>query len=117
MTGCCIRLVLCYNLRDPIQGICTPMPKWPNRGGGRVGGGVHDSYTFQCGLVEYFTSLALAWAPDRRDRRLFSVSSERHWQSGVNGIAKVPKRGFPQVCYTNVLYATSVLYHIVQASS
>ena len=22
----------------------------------------------------------------------FSVSSERHWQSGVNGIAKVPKR-------------------------
>ena len=22
----------------------------------------------------------------------FSVSSERHWQGGVNGIAKVPKR-------------------------
>ena len=22
----------------------------------------------------------------------FSVSSERHWQRGVNGIAKVPKR-------------------------
>ena len=22
----------------------------------RVGGGVHDSYTFQCGLVGYFTS-------------------------------------------------------------
>ena len=25
-------------------------------GGGRMGGGVHDSYTFQCGLVGYFTS-------------------------------------------------------------
>ena len=24
--------------------------------GFRVGGGVHDSYTFQCGLVGYFTS-------------------------------------------------------------
>ena len=35
----------------------TPMPQWPNGGGGfRVGGGVHDSYTFQCGLVDYFTS-------------------------------------------------------------
>ena len=29
-----------------------PMPQRPNGGGGvRVGGGVHDSYTFQCGLV------------------------------------------------------------------
>ena len=27
-------------------------------GGFRVGGGVHDSYTFQCGLVGSFTSLA-----------------------------------------------------------
>ena len=29
-----------------------------HNGGGefRVGGGVHDSYTFQCGLVGYFTS-------------------------------------------------------------
>ena len=25
-------------------------------GGFNVGGGVHDSYTFQCGLVGYFTS-------------------------------------------------------------
>ena len=25
-------------------------------GGFRVGGGVNDSYTFQCGLVGYFTS-------------------------------------------------------------
>ena len=30
----------------------------------------------------------------------YSVSPERHWQSGVNGIAKVPKRGFPQ-CDSN----------------
>ena len=29
-------------------------------GGFRVGGGVHDSYTFQCGLVGSFTSRALA---------------------------------------------------------
>ena len=26
----------------------------------------------------------------------FRVSSDRHWQSVVNGIAKVPKRSFPQ---------------------
>ena len=55
----------------------------------RVGGGVHDSYTFQCGLVGYLTSPGI-------DTRLkgptvFRVSSERHWQSGVNGITKVPK--------------------------
>ena len=36
----------------------------------RVGGGVHDSYTFQCELVGYFTSPGLAWTPDRMDRRL-----------------------------------------------
>ena len=35
--------------------------------------------------------LPLAWTPDRRDRRLLGVSSEIHWQSGVNGIAKVSK--------------------------
>ena len=29
-------------------------------GGFRVGGGVHDSYTFQCGLVGSITSPALA---------------------------------------------------------
>ena len=34
-----------------------PMPQWPNgQGGFRVDGGVHDSYTFQRGLVESFTS-------------------------------------------------------------
>ena len=55
-----------------------------------VGGGVHDSYTFQCGLVGYFTSPGIdtRW----KGPTAFSVSSERHWQSGVNGIAKVPKR-------------------------
>ena len=35
----------------------------------RVGGVVHDSYTFQCGLVESFTSPGIV-TPDRRDRRL-----------------------------------------------
>ena len=29
-------------------------------GGFRVGGGVHDSYTFQCGLVGSFTSSGIA---------------------------------------------------------
>ena len=59
-------------------------------GGFRVGGGVHDSYTFQCGLVGSFTSPGI----DTRYKgpTAFTVSSERHWQSGVNGIAKVPKR-------------------------
>ena len=35
-----------------------PMPQWPNGGGGLewVQGGVHDSYTCQCGLVGSFTS-------------------------------------------------------------
>ena len=55
----------------------------------RVGGGVHDSYTFQCGLVGSFTSPGI----DTRYKgpTALSVSSDRHWQSGVNGIAKVPK--------------------------
>ena len=53
-------------------------------GGFRVGGGVHDSYTFQCGLVGYFTFPGI----DTRKKgpTAFTVSS------GVNGIAKVPKR-------------------------
>ena len=57
-----------------------------------MGGGVHDSYTFQCGLVGYFTSSGIdtRW----KGSMAFSVSSERHWQSGVNGI--VPKQCFPQ---------------------
>ena len=31
-------------------------PRIRTLGGYRVGGGVHDSYTFQCGLVGSFTS-------------------------------------------------------------
>ena len=34
----------------------------------------------------------LAQTPDRRDQRLFTVSSERHRQSGVNEIAQASKR-------------------------
>ena len=65
-----------------------------------MGGGVHDSYTFQCGLVGSFTSSGI----DTRQKgpTAFSVSSERHWQGGVNGIAKVPKRSekfLPQLVY------------------
>ena len=57
-------------------------------------GGVHHSYTFQYGLVGSFTSPGI----DTRYKgpTALSVSSERHWQSGVNGIAKVPKQSFPQ---------------------
>ena len=49
-------IFLCYNWQGPNLG-STPIPQWQNVGGGvRVGGGVHDSYTFQYGLVGYFTS-------------------------------------------------------------
>ena len=34
-----------------------------------MGGGVHDSYTFQCGLVGSFTSPGIQ-TPDRRDHQL-----------------------------------------------
>ena len=57
-------------------------------------GGVHHSYTFQCGLVGYFTSPGINTR--YKGPTALSVSSERHWQSGVNGIAKVPKQSFPQ---------------------
>ena len=45
-------------------------------------GGVHDCYTLQCGLVGHFTSPGI----DTRYKgpTAFSVSSEGHWQSGVN---------------------------------
>ena len=36
--------------------------------------------------------LPLAQTPDRRDQRLFTVSSKRHRQSGVNEIGQAPKR-------------------------
>ena len=63
----------------------------------RVSGGVHDRtlhIPVRTGGIFYFP-----WHRhhmDRRNRRLNSVSSERHWQSGVNGIAKVQKRSCPQ---------------------
>ena len=36
-----------------------PMPQWPNGPGGGLEwcGGVHDSYTFQCGLVGSFPGI------------------------------------------------------------
>ena len=64
------------------------MPQWPNGGGGgggRMGGGVHDSYTFQCGLVGFLTS------PDIdtiRDRRLV-VSPPK--DTGKEGKTELPK--------------------------
>ena len=62
----------------------------PQLGGGefRVGVGVQDSYTLplRTGGI-FFTFPGIDKGPTT-----FSVSSERHWQSGVNGIAKVPKR-------------------------
>ena len=52
--------------------------------------------TFQCGLVGSFTSPGIAIDTRYKGPTALSVSSERHWQSGVNGIAKVPKQSFPQ---------------------
>ena len=46
----------------------------------RVGGGVHDSYTFQCGLVGYFTSPGIDTI--QKGPTVFAVSSEIHWQAG-----------------------------------
>ena len=48
--------------------------------GFRVGGGVHDSYTFQYGLVGYFTSPGIDTI--YKGPTAFTVSSERHWQAG-----------------------------------
>ena len=53
--------------------------------------GVHDK--LHISSADWWDILfPLAYTPYRRDRRLLCVSSERHWQSGVNGIANVPKR-------------------------
>ena len=48
-------------------------------------------YTFTP-FVTYFTSERLIIAQGKKGPTAFSVSSERHWQSGVNEIAKVSKR-------------------------
>ena len=45
-------LVLGYNW----QGYTRHLRQCSNGGSFRLGGGVHDSYTSQCGLVYYFTS-------------------------------------------------------------
>ena len=43
---------------DTVQSACRAASSaaLSHTGGFRVGGGVHDSYTFQCGLVGSFTS-------------------------------------------------------------
>ena len=55
-----------------------------------MGGGVHDSYTFQCGLVGSFTS---SWHRHQIEgTNGFYCLIRKTLASGVNGIAKVPKR-------------------------
>ena len=72
----------------------TPITQWEIR----VCGGVHDSYTLPVRTGGIF------YLPDRRDRWLnFSVSSERYRQSGVNGVAKVPKPS----CHSGILTVAS----------
>ena len=48
---------------------------------------------FRCtSSVRYLTPERLVIAHDKKGPMAFSVSSERHWQSGVNEMAKVSKR-------------------------
>ena len=49
------------------------------------------SYTFTP-FVRYFTSERLIIAHGKKGPTAFSVSSERHWQSGIKEISKVSKR-------------------------
>ena len=51
-----------------------------------MGGGVHDNYTFQCGLVGSFTSPGIA--PDRRDQRLVLSHPK---DTGKEGLTELPK--------------------------
>ena len=60
-------------------------------GGFRVGGGVHDSYTFPCGLVGSFTSPGIDTGQIEGTNGL-NCLIRKTLASGVNGIAKVPKR-------------------------
>ena len=48
-------------------------------------------YTFTP-FVRYFTSERLIIAHGKKGPTAFSVSSEKHWQSGVKEIAKVSER-------------------------
>ena len=62
-----------------------------------MGGGVHDSYTFPCGLVGSFTSPGIDISDQIEGTNSFyclirKTLAHSDWQSGVNGIAKVPKR-------------------------
>ena len=74
--------------------VCEAYCRW----GVRDGSGVHDSYTFpvQTGGIFYFPwhRHQIEGTPHRTKKwpTAFSVSSERHWQSGVKEIAKVSKR-------------------------
>ena len=59
-----------------------------------MGGGVHNSYTFQCGLVGSFTSPGIDTRADRivlEGTNGFYCLIRKTLASGVNGIAKVPK--------------------------
>ena len=58
--------------------------------GFRVGGGVHDSYTFQCGLVGSFY---FPWYRHQIEgTNGFYCLIRKTLASGVNGIAKITKR-------------------------
>ena len=57
-----------------------------------VGGGVHDSCTFQCGLVGSFTSPGIESRHQIEGTNGFYCLIRKTLASGVNGIAKVPKR-------------------------
>ena len=50
------RIIWCCLLLLPILCRAASSAALSHIGGFRVGGGVHDSYTFQCGLVGSFTS-------------------------------------------------------------
>ena len=63
-------------------------------GGFRVGGGVHDNYTFKSGLVGSFY---FPWPWHRHQiegTNGFYCLIRKTLASGVNGIAKVPKINF-----------------------
>ena len=86
--------------------------------GFRVGGGVHDSYTFQCGLVGYFYFPWHRHQIEGTDG--FYCLVRKTLASGVNGIAKVPKRKvFTEVGLepSNVRSPVESLTHLATAPS
>ena len=50
--------------------------------------GIARDFTTRTNLILLFEKLK---GPDKRDQRLL-VSSERHWQTGINEVAEVPGR-------------------------